>query len=96
MASRGLSNDERLFAINRSVAEDQRDIVSDKELDRLFDGLNFSRVDDSAGSLASIVREVWRFFLVAMIVAMLIEAILCMPRKQPASAVAVSPFQRAA
>lgn len=89
-------NEERLFAINRSLPEDQRDVVSDKELARLFEGLDFSRVNDSAGSLAGIVREIWRLFLISMIVAMLAEAILCMPRKQPASILATSQLQRAA
>ena len=89
-------SDERLFAINRSLAEDQRDVVSNSELERLFDGLDFSRVDDSAGSLAGIVREVWRLFLLSMIAAMLIEAVLCMPRKQPINVLATPAFQRAA
>ena len=89
-------NEDRLFAINRSLPEDQRDVVSDKELTRLFEGLDFSRVNDSAGSLAGIVREIWRLFLISMIVAMLAEAILCMPRKQPASILATSQLQRAA
>ncbi len=89
-------SDDRLFAINRSLAEDQREVVSDTELARLFEGLDFSRVNDSAGSLAGIVREVWRLFLLSMIAAMLIEAVLCMPRKQPARAVVSPGFQRAA
>ena len=89
-------SDERMFAINRSIAEDQRDVVSDNELERLFAGLDYSRVDDSAGSLAGLVREVWRLFLICMIAAMLIEAVLCMPRRQPAAAVTSPAFQRAA
>ena len=89
-------SDDRMFAINRSIAEDQRDVVGDKELERLFAGLDYSRVDDSAGSLAGLVREVWRLFLISMIVAMLIEAVLCMPRRQPANALASAPLQRAA
>ena len=69
------------LAINRSPQEDQRDIVEDAQLDGLFTGLEFSRVDDSAGSLSGIVREIWRVFLLLMIVAMLAEAILCIPRR---------------
>ncbi len=88
--------DDRMFAINRSLPEDQRDVVSDKELERLFDGLDFSRVNDSAGSLAGIVREIWRLFLISMIVAMLVEAVLCMPRKQPAKILTTSQLQKAA
>lgn len=76
-----------LFALNRSLAEDQVDIVEDKQLDRLFAGLEFSRVDDQAGNFSGIVREIWRAFLVAMILALIVEAILCMPRKMPLVAV---------
>lgn len=79
-------NDGRMFAINRTMEEDQRDIVDDKQLARMFAGLDFSRVDDQAGSLAGIVSEIWRFFLIAMIVALLVEAALCMPRKTPLTA----------
>lgn len=75
-------SDGRLFAINRSITEDQQDVVDDKQLQRLFAGLDFSRVDDSAGSLAGIVREIWKFFSIAMIVAMIMEAVLCLPRRQ--------------
>lgn len=71
---------ERLFAINRAGAEDQRDQVEDKVVEELFAGLPFSRVDEAAGNLSGIVREVWRLFLVAMILALLAEAILCIPR----------------
>lgn len=79
-------NEGRMFAVNRTVEEDQRDIVDDKQLARMFAGLDFSRVDDQAGSLAGIVSEIWRFFLIAMIVALLSEAALCMPRKTPLAA----------
>ncbi len=78
--------DGRMFAINRSMSEDQRDLVEDKQLERMFAGLDFSRVDDQAGSLAGIVSEIWRFFLIAMIIALLGEAALCMPRRAIATA----------
>ncbi len=74
---------ERLFAINRSLAEDQRGRVGDEQVDTLFAGLPFARVDQRAGSLTGIVREVWRAFLIAMILALLLEALLCLPRKTP-------------
>ena len=71
------------WAVNRSLREDQSETVDDQQLERLFAGLNFSRVNDQAGSVSGIVREVWQLFLLTMIVAMLLEAILCMPRRQP-------------
>lgn len=76
-------DDDRLFAINRSVAEDQRGRLADQQVESLFAGLPFSRVDEQAGSLSGIVREVWRLFLVAMILALLLEAVLCLPRRTP-------------
>ncbi len=65
---------------NRPLSEDKAG---------LFKGLDFSRVDDQAGSLGSLIQEVWRLFLAAMMVAMMVEAGLCLPRK-PAPAVASS------
>ncbi len=84
-------SDGRLLAINRAVEEDQRELVEDKQLNRLFEGLDFSRVDDQAGSLASIVSEIWRAFLIAMIVALLSEAALCIPRRSPSAAQPFAP-----
>lgn len=78
--------DDRLFAVNRAPSEDQRDVLGDDKVESLFAGLQFARVDEQAGNLAGIVREIWRLFLIAMIVALLIEAALCLPR--PASRMA--------
>ncbi len=77
-------DDRHWLAVNRSLREDQRDTIEDARLNNLFAGLDFSRVDDSAGSLSGIVREIWRLFLLAMIAAMIIEAILCIPRRPAA------------
>lgn len=73
-------SDQRLFAINRSMAEDQRDALDNEQVDQLFAGLPFARVDEQAGSLSGIVREIWRLFLITMIIALLVEAALCLPR----------------
>ena len=70
----------QLFAVNRAMEEDQRDVVSDERLSELFEGLNFSRIDDQADNLSGLVREIWRVFLIAMILALLLEAALCLPK----------------
>ncbi len=72
---------DQLLAINRSTREDQTDLLPDEKLANLFTGLPFSRVNESAGSLSGVVREVWRLFLVSMIGALLVEAVLCLPRR---------------
>ena len=78
---------DRILAVNRSAAEDAAVVLADDRTGGLFRGLDYSRVDDRAGSLGSIIQEVWRVFLAAMMVAMLAEAALCLPKK-PALAAA--------
>ncbi len=70
----------RLLAVNRPPAEDHAPILADRRLADLFKGLDFARVDDQAGNTASFMQEVWRMFLMAMMIAMVVEAGLCLPR----------------
>ncbi|MFO0852045.1 MAG: BatA domain-containing protein [Gemmataceae bacterium] len=72
---------ERLLAVNRAVAEDHAGVVSGERVAELFRGLDFTRVDDQAGSDTGLIQEVWRPFLIAMLAALLTEAALCMPRR---------------
>ena len=72
---------ERLLAVNRPAAEDNAAVLADARVAGLFKGLDFSRVDDQAGSLGSLIQEIWRIFLACMMVAMMVEAGLCLPRK---------------
>jgi hypothetical protein len=74
---------ERLLAVNRAVAEDQAAVLNDERVAGLFRGLDFARVDDNAGSSQAIVQEIWRVFLLAMMVAMICEAALCLPKLRP-------------
>ena len=75
-ASRG-----KLLAVNRPAAEDAAEVVDDRQLETLFQGLSFSRFEQKAGGLGAIVEEVWRLFLVALLVALVVEGLLCLPRK---------------
>lgn len=77
---------DRLLAINRPVAEDASLVLADEQVAGLFRGLDFVRVDDREGNVDSLIQEVWRLFLIAMMTALLVEAALCMPR--PARVVA--------
>jgi hypothetical protein len=74
---------ERLLALNRASAEDQAAVLADGRVAELFQGLDFARVDDKAGNLAALIQEIWRLFLVAMIIALIVEAALCLPRIAP-------------
>jgi len=73
---------EKLLAVNRGLSEDQSDVLSDNRVAGLFKGLDFTRVDDRAGNLVGLIQEIWRLFLMAMIVALLAEAVLCLPRRK--------------
>jgi hypothetical protein len=73
---------ERLLAVNRSASEDQAPILSDDRVVSLFKGLDFTRVDDRAGSLAGLIEEIWRSFLVIMLISLLVEAGLCLPHRR--------------
>jgi hypothetical protein len=72
---------ERLLAVNRKAPEDQARIVAEARVAGLFEGLDFTRVDDRAGSLAALVQEIWRLFLASMMLALIVEAGLCLPRR---------------
>lgn len=71
---------ERLLAVNRAQAEDEAKVLADHRVAELFRGLDFSRVDDHAGSIGSLIQEIWRLFLFSMIVALIVEAGLCLPK----------------
>jgi len=86
---------EKLVAVNRPRQEDTSGTVSDARVDRLFEGLDFDRVDQVAGSGGGLVQEIWRLFLGTMMLALVVEAALCLPRIiQPASAAQTLPPRR--
>jgi hypothetical protein len=71
---------ERLLAVNRAPGEAQAPVLPDARVNELFSGLDFARVNDRAGSLGSLIQEIWRMFLLAMMAAMVGEAALCLPK----------------
>jgi hypothetical protein len=79
----------KLLAVNRPAAEDAAAVLANRRVAELFRGLDYARIDDRAGSMSSLVQEVWRLFLVAMMAALVIEAALCLPgtRTRPAAVV---------
>jgi hypothetical protein len=79
-----LSNGERALALNRPAREDSPATLSDEALAELFEGLQFHRVDDSVDDKTDLANEIWRTFLLAMAAAIILEALLCLPKKAPA------------
>jgi hypothetical protein len=72
--------DKGILAVNRAAAEDRPAVLGDGRIAELFRGLDFDRVDDQAGNMVSLAREIWRMCVCAMLVAIVAEAGLCLPR----------------
>ncbi len=68
-----------LLALNRPEVEDDPRVLSPEALKPLLAGVDYRRIDDAVGSGSSLAAEIWRAFLVAMALALLAEAILCLP-----------------
>lgn len=90
------SEGERILAVNRPQLEDNSRVLGDARISELFQGLDFVRVDDQAGSLTSLIQEIWRVFLATMLAALVLEAILCMPKQARPAAETVNGLMRGA
>ena len=71
-----------LTAVNRSQIEDSATAVPIETVDGLFDGMSYRRIDVDVGDTSALASELWRIFLFAMIVALLVEAVLSLPSRR--------------
>ncbi len=85
LSSGVFASGERLVALNRPPSEDQAKVLSSQELNDLFAGLDFRILNDSLENGKNLTSEVWRTFLWLVGLAILGEAILCMPPKRTAN-----------
>ena len=72
---------DRIAALNRPPGEDQPGALSTAAVNALFAGLDFRVLTDSLEDGRSLTNEIWRTFLLAMALALLGEALLCMPAR---------------
>lgn len=79
--------DDRLIALNRPAREDAVPLVSNENIQSLFAGLQFQRVDDEVENENHLANEIWRTFLILMALALIGEAALCLPSKKDAQRV---------
>lgn len=77
-----LAAGDQTVALNRPAGEDEFETISIPALNELFAGLDFRVLTDSLEAGRSLTSEVWRTFLFAMAVAIVGEALLCMPPKR--------------
>ena len=79
---------DRLMAFNRAEMEDSEAVLTDEQVSTLFGELDLVKIEDKAGAASSLIREIWRLFVILMLVAMVAEALLCLPRKNSEAALA--------
>lgn len=83
-------NDSNLVALHRDPQEDSLRSIDSQNLERMFGDLPWAKIE--AGKRASsLVQEIWRWFVVAMLGALLIEAVLCLPKGAKRKAPAMAP-----
>ncbi|MFO0911667.1 MAG: BatA domain-containing protein [Pirellulales bacterium] len=70
-------------ARNRPVSEDQIAVLRNDQLESLFAGLNYRIVRDTMQTTRSLVSEIWRVFAATLILALILECVLCLPEVQP-------------
>ena len=80
-ASGAGDEDRRLIALNRTASEDDNRVLNPEALETLLAGVDYRQINDEVGSGSSLASEVWRAFLIAMALALIAEAALCLPPK---------------
>ncbi|MEM7015229.1 MAG: hypothetical protein AAF585_27545, partial [Verrucomicrobiota bacterium] len=74
--------EERLRAINRPIEEDRVGVIDETAIGEMLKGVNYQVFRDQAGGRESLANEIWRSFIIAMGIALLVESILCLPSKR--------------
>ena len=73
---------DKLLALNRPLREDLPETLGKAAVAELFAGLDYHVIEDQVENDASLASEIWRTFLFVMALALLGEALLCMPAKR--------------
>jgi hypothetical protein len=81
-----VASGDRLVALNRPPGEDEPQTVATSELDTMFNGLDYRILTDTLEDRRSLTNEIWRTFLAAAALALLGEALLCMPPRREVTA----------
>lgn len=77
----GQGDDRYLLALQRPTAEDDLATLSTEAEAALLEGVQYRRITDTIGSGSALASEIWRIFLFLMAVALVAEAVLCLPPK---------------
>jgi hypothetical protein len=77
---------DRLLAVNRPAAEDDPEILAPDEIKKLFGGIPFQMMQERREQLGQLQGEIWRAFVFAMLLFLIVEGFLILPPKNRAAA----------
>jgi len=72
---------ERLLAVNRPASEDDPEVLEGSAATRLFGSLGAQLLEEKRSPSENLQGEVWRIFLVAMLIFLVVEGLLILPVK---------------
>ena len=75
-------NDGEVIAINRPVSEDAVGTIDPAMIKELLGEDSFELITTSASSLSGLTNEIWKLFIVAMLIALIAEGWFSLPTKR--------------
>ena len=83
---------ERLIAANRPAEEDSLEALTGADLESALADTGYSLLEEQdASGDSSLSRPVWRWFLIAMLLFLILEALLCLQPRRPVTGSEPSP-----
>ncbi len=77
--------DSKLIAINRPSSEDDPQTLDPSALQQLLEKVDYRVIEDMADSSRPLASEIWRLFACCLVICLLVEAWMTMPRATEAS-----------
>ncbi|MBI4659752.1 MAG: BatA domain-containing protein [Verrucomicrobia bacterium] len=71
---------DRMLAVNRPAAEDEPGVLEMEETRRLFEGVPFHLFQENRNATEHLQGEFWRVFLFGMLLFLVVEGLLILPR----------------
>ena len=83
--------DNRLVAVNRPAAEDTIETLPEDRARALFGNLSLRLLQEQGGPADRLQGEAWRFFVTAMLIFLMVEGLLLIPRRESEEYAAPAP-----
>lgn len=82
---------ERTVAVNRPAGEDSIEMIGKAQLDAALIDTDYRFLDERTASTEPFFSEAWRTFLIAMLLFLIVEALLCLQPRRPVTGTAPTP-----